>query len=130
MIFTVHANDSVSDVLGVTTTALHGLPDEVTHECLIIVDEFMANMTHHVYPPAGDMDWTLKLDKTSSGVTMKFRYAGAKFDPFEAAKAVTDRPIEQRSIGGLGLVLISSLSDEQHYHHHDGMNEWTIKKNF
>ncbi|MEQ9547811.1 MAG: ATP-binding protein [Marinobacter sp.] len=130
MKLTVSPDDSVSDVLSATTTALVGAPDEVAHECQIIVDEFMANMKFHVLPHAPDINWVLELDKSDSDVTIKFRYSGEKFDPTPATTSVNQRPIEQREIGGLGLVLISSLSDEQHYHYHDGVNEWTIKKHF
>lgn len=130
MKLTVHPDDSVSKVLAATTNALNGAPDEVINECQIIVDEFMANMRLHVFPHAAGIDWTLELDKTVSGVTIRFRYVGDKFDPTPASGPVRQRPIEQRDIGGLGLVLISSLSDDQYYNYHDGMNEWTIIKHF
>lgn len=130
MRITVGRDDSVSAVLAAATDALEGVPPEVTHECEIIVDEFMANMKYHVFPVDSAARWTLELAATDSDVTIIFCYAGEKFDPTPTSTYIEERPIEQRDIGGLGLVLISSLSDEQIYNYHDGMNEWTIRKNY
>lgn len=130
MKLTVSANDSVSDVLSETEAALNGVAEDIIHECQIIIDEFMANMKHHVFPATPATEWTLELEKTQTGVTIKFRYAGEKFDPASACGYVADCPIERRNIGGLGLILIYSLSDDQHFNYLNGMNEWTIKKHF
>ena len=53
---------------------------------------------------------------------------GVAFDPTEATKADTTLSVEDRPIGGLGILLVRELMDSINYERIDGKNILTLKK--
>ena len=51
---------------------------------------------------------------------------GRPFDPHEAQKPVMDGPLEDRSVGGLGIHLILTIMDSVAYERIDNRNQTTM----
>ena len=53
---------------------------------------------------------------------------GAPFDPLQAPEPDTSRPVEERPVGGLGILIVRRLMDEITYHRAGGRNRLTMRK--
>ena len=62
-------------------------------------------------------------------VALEVRDPGTAFDPLQQGdRARLGEPIDQAAIGGLGIHLITSLSDRQNYRHEHGYNILEVVK--
>ena len=101
------------------------LDNDRVSDCYTIIDEFHANMKAHVATKIGSCQWFLGIVCDDGKVKLEFEYAGPGFDPTRA-KPLSDQPVEARPIGGLGLAIMSQLSDEMIYNYQDGTNRLTV----
>lgn len=102
-----------------------GRHEERFIDCCTIIDEFHANMLEHVAPKCHDFEWHLSVTCSDRGITLVFQYHGPCFDPTQSPD-IEPQPIELRRIGGLGLAIISQLSDSMDYVYENGLNTLTI----
>ncbi len=88
-----------------------GFDDRTVYELRLAVDEACANVIHHSYGgmEAGDMEVTCCLN--DGALTIKVRDWGQAFDPDSVPEPNVDAPLEERSLGGLGLFLMKQVMD-------------------
>ena len=55
---------------------------------------------------------------------------GKAFDPTQRGNADTTLSVEERPIGGLGILLVQTLMDSINYERIDGKNVLTLKKSY
>lgn len=93
------------------------IPKECVNRALIILDELFSNCLKYGYrdeSATGHFTVKAKLQKTCMKLTVS--NDGIAFNPIRhAVNPETDARLEDRPIGGLGLLLISQLSDAIHY---------------
>jgi hypothetical protein len=65
-----------------------------------------------------------------AALTIRFSDHGNPFNPLDRDEVDTDKPIEEREIGGLGIHFIKNLTDSQSYEYKDGMNILTLNVTF
>jgi serine/threonine-protein kinase RsbW len=53
---------------------------------------------------------------------------GQPFNPLEAPEVDTTKPLEERTIGGLGIHIVRKLMDGLEYQRHEGKNLLVLKK--
>ncbi len=61
-------------------------------------------------------------------ITVEIEDDGRAFDPFDAPPPDLTSSIEERAIGGLGVHLVRSLTDDASYERRDGRNIVTLRK--
>jgi len=129
MIISVCPDGPVSSVVTKVSEELrdHCVDPEIANDCYVIIDEFHANMREHVAPGLDSFKWTLSVVAQKQGVVMTFDYPGPCFDPTQKPD-IEYQPIESRQIGGLGLLIIASLSDEISYRYHSGINTLVVHR--
>lgn len=71
---------------------------------------------------------TFDLRHTADRLILKVTDDGAPFNPLEAPIPPTDQPLEERDLGGLGILLLRKMADHMSYEHRDGMNILTLEK--
>ncbi|KPQ29145.1 MAG: Anti-sigma regulatory factor (Ser/Thr protein kinase) [Marinobacter excellens HL-55] len=130
MTLAISPDDSVSSILTYFRTIL---PEEYSdsermYDCCTIIDEFHANMREHVAGQDDDFKWWLGVSHQGGVIRLSFQYAGPCFDPTQA-QSIVDQSIEFRRIGGLGLALISQLSDKLDYTYNSGFNTLLVEVN-
>ncbi len=95
-------------------------PDDVAR-VLVMLEELLTNLEKYGNAESGgEARITLRLDGTV--LTVDFRDDGRPFDPFDRPLADLDRPIEERTIGGIGLHLLRELSHDASYRRDGGHN--------
>ena len=91
----------------------------------LIVDELVSNICRHGSVPEG-ATVTLTLFQTDETIVLEIRDSGVPFNPLEHTEPDISSPLEERSIGGLGLLLVRRLSQKMFYRREDNQNVQTI----
>lgn len=96
----------------------------------VAVDELFANIAHYAYnPDVGCATVRVDVLKDPLSVEVTFIDNGKQFDPLAKADPDTTLPIEDRLIGGMGILIVKKSMDMVNYEYKDGKNILTIKKN-
>ena len=101
----------------------------LARELQLAVEEAVVNVIEYAYPIETKGDVIVKM--MSDGCLLKIMIidAGVFFDPTAKAKTDLDIPVQDRQIGGLGILLVRELMDSINYEREDGKNILTLSKN-
>ncbi|MDP4548546.1 MAG: ATP-binding protein [Marinobacter sp.] len=126
----VSAKEPVSRVLTAVAeeVRLQGIQGTLVHDLNVIVDEIHANIRMHVAEDNPNLNWTLLVEVGAECLELVVEYPGPYFDPTNA-KPMSGDSLGARADGGMGLHLISALSDEFHYNYQDGINTMIVRWN-
>ncbi len=99
-----------------------GLPPELEPKLDLVLEEILVNVIKYAYPDTdGNMEVECITDADSFCCIV--RDWGPPFDPLVVAPPDTEAGIEERPIGGLGLMLVSTMTDDCSYVRSDETNE-------
>jgi len=100
---------------------------EFKHDLKLVSEELLANIINHGYEQTieGCIDIELVADEHSVRIT--FTDAAKAFNPLERAQPAILNDLAE---GGMGLLLVKSLTDEQFYKRENNHNVFTITKNY
>jgi anti-sigma regulatory factor (Ser/Thr protein kinase) len=107
-----------------------GLPSGERARLLIILEELFTNVVNHGYDsvtPSGGIEVALAFD--GERLEIEFSDDGRPFDPLSTSLPNFALPAAQRKIGGLGLQILRSLTDEARYFRRDGRNHLILTRN-
>lgn len=109
--------ETLTDVLAfVEQRALAlGAAQDTALRAALIIEELFVNGVRHGRAPA---DSTVRVDLLAARGELElcFEDAGLAFDPFsQLARATHHRPLAQRPVGGLGVVLVDGFSLRHEY---------------
>lgn len=109
--------ENVAQILDCVTESAKaaGVSDQSLYQIQLAVDEACANVVHHAYEgmAPGDMEVACQFD--DQVLTVRVRDWGPGFAPGDVPAPDVAAPLEDRSLGGLGLFLIRQMMDEVHY---------------
>lgn len=94
----------------------------------LVVEEIVVNIVDYAYPE-GNGYLVVCINSDGKELTIEFRDHGIPFNPLEQSKPDLDIPLEERSIGGLGIFLTKEMMDNVEYRYEQGENILIIKKN-
>lgn len=97
---------------------------------MLAVEEAATNIISYSFPEGenGSFSFSLKVFHNSAVAVLKDR--GKAFNPLEAPLPDIDGPLQDRPVGGLGVMLMRKLSDRATYRRScDGTNILTLKFN-
>ena len=100
---------------------------EFRHDLKLVSEELLANIIKYGYDQHSDekIDIELAVDKNS--VRLTFTDSARAFNPLER----NDPDIlNDLSEGGMGILLVKSLTDEQSYMRDNDLNVFTVTKNY
>lgn len=118
--------DEVASTLDAIEIALveSGLTHELTMELRLLGEEAITNVVK--YARAESIEVVVEVSKTS--VVLELRDDGQQFDPLSAAAPDLDASVEDRPLGGLGIHLIQTLTDDVSYERDEGWNVLQLTK--
>lgn len=94
----------------------YDVPRAVAVKVQIALDEILTNISSHAYAPdTADRFARICLTIDTQSVTMVIVDAGRPFDPFTAPTPDATLDIDDREIGGLGILLVRRQMDEMRY---------------
>ena len=106
-----------------------GVPDSVVVILVTAVEEIYLNIAGYAYED-GCGDATIRVETVGNSITLTFIDSGIPFDPLKKEDPDLSLPIEERPIGGLGVLLVKKTMDEVDYQRKDEKNILTLKKSW
>lgn len=106
-------------------------PMKLQMKIAVVIDEVFSNIAKYAYPEGGG-DATVLVESVNapSGMTMTFIDHGLYYDPLQKEDPDITLGINERQVGGLGVLMIKKLMDDIRYEYKDGQNRLTIVKYF
>ena len=100
----------------------------LAHQLRLAVEEAVVNVIDYAYPIG--QEGNIEIHIMSDGKTLKTQIidTGVAFDPTAKEKADTTLSVQDRQIGGLGILLVRELMDTINYERIDGQNILTLIK--
>lgn len=100
----------------------HGVDRETLHEVRLIAEEVLSNaLTHGCHSTFG-VAVAAVYEVENERVRLSFEDDGSPFDPLAQNLPDVDVPLEDRGIGGLGVLLVRELGREVRYQRRNGLN--------
>ena len=110
--------------------ARHGVDAHDTLHVMLVVEELFLNIVSHGYGDAPGGTIHLALAQDEAGVLIAFEDHAREYDPrvaFENVPGDLDAPVEERSVGGLGLWLVGRLVEVVRYERADDANRLSLR---
>ena len=103
------------------------LMDEALYRKLyVVVGELVTNIVNYAYPDGENDYLDVEIMHGEKLVTIRFHDGGIPFNPLEKAPSDITLPMDQRPIGGLGILLVVQKVDAIAYEYINGENVLTI----
>jgi len=99
-----------------------GLEPEALHDVRLISEEILSNALTHGSRPGAAVGVTLDYRLQGDRVCLRFGDDGEPFDPLAQNLPDVEASIEERGIGGLGLLLVRELGRDVCWRRVDGRN--------
>ena len=109
---------SITDKLDIDTSQARNIK--------LAVEEAVVNVMDYAYPMGTEGDITVRVMYDEKKLKFVIIDAGIAFDPTEAAKADITLSVEDRPIGGLGLLLVREMMDSMNYERIGNKNHLTL----
>ena len=96
----------------------------------VAIDELFANIAHYAYNPETGYA-TVQVDVLNDPLSVEVTFIdnGKQYDPLAKDDPDTTLSVEDRPIGGMGILIVKKSMDAVNYEYKDGKNILTIKKN-
>jgi serine/threonine-protein kinase RsbW len=94
----------------------------------LALEEIASNVVRHGSCGTAPRRISVRLQVDRTAFEIRIVDDGPEFDPFGVAAPEMDRPLLERPIGGLGIVLVGRLTDERSYSRRAGRNHVLLRK--
>ena len=106
----------------------NGLPPGAVFKLNLCFDELITNAISYGFDTLDEAALSVELSVSDGAVVAEIRDNGRPFDPFtEAPDADTTLRVEERPVGGLGVLLVRESMDGFSYERRDGFNVVTLR---
>jgi len=102
------------------------LPTGVGQKLGIILDELLNNSISYGFEDPSGHEIGVHIHTSTHRLTLKVSDDGIPFNPFTLSNPDTSLGIEDRQIGGLGVMLVREMTDSQDYERQSGRNIITL----
>ena len=95
----------------------------------LALEEVVVNVINYAYPEEAIGDVEVVAEASTDRLKFVVIDSGSAFAPTDVPKADISQPVEERRIGGMGILLVRQLMDSVNYERIDGKNILTMSKN-
>jgi anti-sigma regulatory factor (Ser/Thr protein kinase) len=106
----------------------YSCPGKICNQIAVITEEIFVNIAKYAYNEQ-DGDALVRVGRAGPALVIQFSDTGKPFNPLEKIDPYINAPIEDRSIGGLGIFIAKKWMDSIQYDRSDGKNCLTLYKN-
>jgi sigma-B regulation protein RsbU (phosphoserine phosphatase) len=106
----------------------HGLAPKTLHDLNLALEEIVANIISYGYTDNREHEIKVRLSAEAGEIKAEVEDDGEPFNPLEAPEPDTEKSLEERTIGGLGIHLVRKLTDRLEYKREGGRNLLTVRK--
>ena len=103
------------------------VPQKNIFSLLTVSEEIIVNIINYAYT---EEPGELEIDFEQEGKTLRFTFkdSGTPFDPLSQSEVDTSLQAHERDIGGLGIHMVKSMTDNVTYAYNNGENILVIEK--
>jgi anti-sigma regulatory factor (Ser/Thr protein kinase) len=94
---------------------------------LLASEEIIVNIIDYAYP-LGDGTISISIDNAENTIRVTFSDNGKPFNPLAAPETNINLSIDERGIGGYGILMVKKFMDSVQYEYKNGRNCLTIIK--
>ena len=105
-----------------------GASQSAIFACSLALEELVTNIIKYGYDDDLEHEIDIELRVGDTDFELQITDDGHEFDPFQAPEPDIDAPLEERSIGGLGIHFVRNLVDRYQYSRQNEKNVVTIGK--
>jgi anti-sigma regulatory factor (Ser/Thr protein kinase) len=106
----------------------HALPADAVADMQIALDEVLANVVTHAYG-GDDSRWVgLRVTVGAGLLEAEVEDDGPPFDPLSVPDPDLDAPLEERRVGGLGILFVRRLMSEVAYARRGDRNHLILRR--
>ena len=102
----------------------------LANQIKLAVEEAVTNVIDYAYPNDTEGDISMTIEADENRIRFIVWDSGAEFDPTTVSKADTTLTVDERPIGGLGILLVRNLMDSINYERTDGKNVLRMEKKY
>jgi anti-sigma regulatory factor (Ser/Thr protein kinase) len=116
---------ALPDVMAFTARACGaaGFARDACHRLALLVEELFANTVAHGHGEDSDAPVSIAFDVEPGRVRLLYEDTGPAHDPFASVTPPDDAAdVDDRPVGGLGVVLIAAMARDVEYRRADGRN--------
>ena len=106
-----------------------GMDMSTTMQMNLAIEEAVVNVMNYAYPAGTKGEVRIEAKAREGYVEFVISDDGTPFNPTEVKEVDTTLPAEERSIGGLGVLLVKHYMDKVKYKYVGGQNVLTLRKN-
>ena len=107
----------------------HGLAAGIGQKMCIVFDDLLNNIISYGFSDDEDHQIDIDVSVTARQLVVTVADDGVPFNPFDRVGPDTSLSIEDRDIGGLGVLLVTELMDQTHYQRRRDRNVVTLTMN-
>lgn len=96
------------------------IPQDIRTRIIVVAEELFSNIAFYAYEDGGEVQIKTALNKNS--YSLKFTDKGRPYNPLKSQEPDVQQPLEERSIGGLGIFIARKMSDFITYSRENGKN--------
>jgi len=104
-----------------------GYPTHLINEICIAAEEIFINIVDYAYKP--DSGSAFISISTKGKTVIRFEDTGRNYNPLEQQPPDLEKPLHEREIGGLGILMVKKIMDTVEYSRVGGKNILVITKN-
>jgi PAS domain S-box-containing protein len=98
------------------------IPDAARQKVSVVIDELLNNVVSYAFPDGEEHIIDLRFDLTGNRLVITIHDDGIPFNPFELDPPDISLSLDERSVGGLGILLVREMMDEYLYSRQIGKN--------
>jgi anti-sigma regulatory factor (Ser/Thr protein kinase) len=113
-----------------TFAAQYTIPTDIMVKVNVVLDELLSNIVKYSFPDDAEYEIDITVELFTTGkLIIQLTDAGVPFNPFETPEPDLSIPLEDREIGGLGILLVKKLMDSYSYKRQVNLNITSMIKN-
>jgi sigma-B regulation protein RsbU (phosphoserine phosphatase) len=98
-----------------TFCANNQLPREISQKLGVILDELLANTINYGFDDSEEHEIMIQIEAMDDRLLIKVSDDGIPFNPFDRISPDTTLSLDEREIGGLGVLLVAEMIDSHSY---------------
>jgi anti-sigma regulatory factor (Ser/Thr protein kinase) len=106
----------------------HGLPPDVVFQLNLALEEIVTNVIMYAFDDEKEHIVGVDLSIKDNKIVAEVKDEGIPYDPTGVQPPDVDAPLEERSVGGLGVHLVRELMDDVSYARVGNKNLLCLKK--
>jgi serine/threonine-protein kinase RsbW len=107
---------------------LHEVPGRTLYAVNLALDEIVTNIVLHGFADPAGQEVEARIVVREGALTAEVEDGGRAFNPLDAPVPDLNAPLDERTIGGLGVHLVKSLMDRVEYRREGEKNVLTVRK--